>query len=139
MFASTSNQHPLPRSTQAMPYELIYTTDSTTATTGFITVLCRNSATAEEVFLSDVLFWVNRTSAQDPSLRNRMDITVTEVDQYRLKFALTRHLEGYYTCGKLIDDNRVLESDQTAFVCKYPTQYKIADVMMINFITVILC
>ena len=121
VFASTSNQHPLPRSTQAMPYELIYTTDSTTATTGFITVLCHNSKTAEEVFLSDVLFWVNRTSAQDPiaSLRNRTDITVTEIDQYRLKFALTRHLDGYYTCGKLIGNNRVLESNQMALVCKY--------------------
>lgn len=118
VLASTSNEHPLPRSTPAMTYELIYTSDSTTAMSGLVTMLCRNSITAEEILLSDVLFWVNRTSAQDPSLRSRTDIIVTEVDQYRLKFALTRNLEGCYTCGKLISDNRVLESNQKALVCK---------------------
>ena len=64
----TSHQHPVPRSTPAVPYELVYATDSTTEVTGVITMWCRDGLTAEEVLLSDVKFWLNRTSARDPGL-----------------------------------------------------------------------
>ena len=117
--ASPSHQHPVPRSTPAVPYELVYATDSTTEVTGVITMWCRDGQTAEEVLLSDVKFWLNRTSAQDPGLRERADITAIEVDRFKLKFALTRHLEGYYTCGKHTDESRVqLESNPKPLISK---------------------
>ena len=115
--ASTSNQHTIPRSTAT--YELIYTTDSTTDTTGSITMYCRNSATTEKVPLNEVQFWLNRTNRCNPSLRERTDINVIEVDDFKIKFNLTRHLDGYYTCGKYVNGNYVLESSQKIFVCKH--------------------
>lgn len=118
MLILTSNQHTL-RSAHTMSYELIYTTDVTTELTGSITMFCRTSATAENIPLGEVKFWLNRTTCDthDPSLRQRTDVNVLVVDNYRIKFNLTRSLEGYYTCGKHIDMNCVM-SNQKELICK---------------------
>ena len=68
VLVSTSHQHPVPRSTPAVPYEMVYATNSTTEVTGVITMWCHDGLTAEEVLLSDVKFCLNRTSARDPGL-----------------------------------------------------------------------
>ena len=117
VLVSSSNQHAIPRSTAT--YELIHTTNSITETTGSITMYCRNSTTAEEVPLNEVQFWLNRTNRCDPNLREQANIDVIEVDNFKIKFNLTRHLDGYYTCGKYVNGNRVLESNQKAFICKH--------------------
>ena len=81
------------------PYELIYRTDATTDLTGAITLACRDELTAEELPVSDVMFFLNRSSPADPSIREREDIIVVEVGSYEfeVRFNLTRRLEGYYT------------------------------------------
>ena len=117
VLSSSSNEHAIPRSTAT--YELIHTTDLTTETTGSITMYCRNSTTAEKVPLNEVQFWLNRTNRCDPNLQERGNINAIEVDNFKIKFNLTRHLDGYYTCGKYVNGNRVLESNQKAFVCKH--------------------
>ena len=118
ILVSTSNQYP--QTSTYTYYELIYTTDVTTELTGSITMFCRTSTTAENIPLNEVKFWLNRTTydTHDPSLRQRTDINVLAVDNYRIKFNLTRSLEGYYTCGKCIDENCVM-STQKELICKY--------------------
>ena len=97
--------------------ELIFTTDSTTVFTGSITLKCRDSITAEEVEISEISFFLNRTSAA-PSLRERGDITVVEVGSTGINFNLTRRLEGYYTCGRRVDTANVRESLPKILICK---------------------
>ena len=97
-------------------YELIYRTDVSTERTGSITMICRFDATAEKVPLSEVRFWLNGT-ANSTSLRERTDINVFEVDKYSIRFNLTRNLEGFYICGKCINEDCEM-SDQKQLICK---------------------
>lgn len=121
ILVTTSEQYPL-RSMNTGVYELIYATDKTTEVTGSITMCCRSSTTAENMPLNEVEFWLNLTSCTHPvpSLRERTDVNVIVIDNYSIKFNLTRSLEGYYTCGKLVqvDENCVLSSP-TALICKH--------------------
>ena len=110
---SDSNPYP-PRLLHT--YELIYRTDVSTEQTGSITMICRSDATAEDIPLSKVQFWLNRT-ANSTSLRERTDINVLEVDKYSIRFNLTRNLEGFYTCGKCINEDCEM-SDQKQLICK---------------------
>ena len=103
------------------PYELIFMTDSTTETSGSITLRCRDQY-AEDLEISQVIFWLNRTTACDSDLRERADVRVIEVDNYNIKFNLTRNLDGHFSCGKLVtQDNRisVQESDPKTLICKF--------------------
>ena len=99
------------------PYELIFKTDGTTKQTGSITLICRNSRTTEELEVSEVNFFLNRTTANDPSLREREDIRVVEVGK-AIKFNLTRKYDGHYTCGKRVDCANVRESMAQILICK---------------------
>ena len=113
MFASIS-------STQ-IPYELIFMTDSTTSTSGSITVQCRDQD-SEPLEISQIIFWLNRTSACDSDLRERADVRAIEVDNYNIKFNLTRNLEGQFSCAKLVtQDNRIIvqESNPKTLICKF--------------------
>ena len=96
MLTSTSNQRPI-RSVDT--YELVYKTDTTTEITGSITMQCRNSETAENIPLREVQFWLNQSVLQEQT-----DITVSEIDGKSIKFNLTRSHEGYYRCGRHIND-----------------------------------
>ena len=113
MFASLS-------STQ-IPHELIFMTDSTTSTSGSITLRCRDQD-LETLEISQVIFWLNRISACDSDLREREDLRVIEVDDYGIRFNLTRNLEGQFSCGKLVtQDNRIIlqESVPKTLICKF--------------------
>ena len=100
-------------------YELIYSTDATTELTGSIRMFCRTSATAENVPISEVQFWLNYTTCDNStSLREREDVNVVEVDSYSIQFNLTRPLEGYYTCGKRVGENCVMSTERP-LICKY--------------------
>ena len=116
-----SNQHPM-RSAEydATPYELVYTTDATTELTGSIRMFCRSSTTAENIAISEVQFWLNSTMSCDnsASLQERTDVNVSVVDNYSIKFNLTRSLEGYYMCGKQVGEN-CMTSAEKALICKY--------------------
>ena len=109
--AFTSSQNP-------PPYQLIFNTDSTTELTGSIILICRDRNTREDVEISEISFFLNRTSAAVPSLRERGDITVVEVGSTGIKFNLTRRLEGYYTCGRRVDIANVTESPPKTLICK---------------------
>jgi hypothetical protein len=111
-----SNQHPI-RSAEYEAFELIYTTDATELT-GSIRMFCRTFTTAENVAISEIKFWLNSTTCNSTtSLREREDIKILEVDGYSIKFSLTRSLEGYYTCGKLVNENCVMSSERE-LICK---------------------
>ena len=101
-------------------YELIYTTDGTTQLTGSLTLNCRDASTAEELSINDISFFLNRSSAADPSLRERKDIKVIEVGNTAIRFNLTRRLEGLYTCGRKSRANctEVIESPPKTLICK---------------------
>ena len=106
-------------------YELIYRTDATTELimTGSITMQCRSFTTTENIPISEVQFWLNYTTCNNAtSLREREDVNVLEVDSYSIKFNLTRNLEGYYTCGKQVDENCTM-STKRELICKYNTLY----------------
>ena len=107
----------LSRSTH-LRYELTYKTDETTEETGSIQMQCRD-ANAEPIPLSGVKFWLNRTSACDPSIQERHDFNVVEVDSYWISFNLTRCLEGIYTCGTYFHESGMLESSPKKLICKY--------------------
>ena len=118
--APISYQHPI-RSAEYDGYELIYRTDATTELTGSITILCRSFTTAENIPISEVQFWLNYTTCNNAtSLRQREDINVLEVDSYSIKLNLTHSLEGYYTCGKQVDENCIM-STKRELICKYNT------------------
>ena len=88
----------LASSTPPASYELIYTTDSATETTGSVTLQCRDRL-AEPVAVIGVKFWLNRTSACDLDLRERTDVQAIEVNADSIQFNLTGDLEGIFTCG----------------------------------------
>ena len=100
-------------------YELIHQTDNTTELTGSMTFKCLNRYTANKLDISEIHFFLNRSSAADPSLRERGDITVVPVGSTGIKFNLTRRLEGYYTCGKRVDVANVRESVPKPYICKW--------------------
>ena len=102
----------------AASYELIFETDATTGKTGAITLKCRDAKTAEEININEISFFLNRSSGADPSLREREDISVTEVGSTAIKLNLTRRLEGHYTCGKKVNCNNVTESPSKALTCE---------------------
>ena len=110
-------------SAQAAPvYELIFMTDSSTERSGSITLMCRNAELAQDLEVDRMTFWLNRTSPCDSDLRSRKDIQVIKVDDYRIKFNLTRNLEGIYTCGNAtIQDNRIIvqEINPKTLICKF--------------------
>ena len=115
--APVSHQHPI-RSAEYDGYELIYRTDATTELTGSITMLCRSFTTAEKIPISEVQFRLNSTTCNSTtSLRQRDDVKVLEVDNYNIKFNLTHSLEGYYTCGKQVDENCIM-STKRELICK---------------------
>ena len=109
VFASIT---PLPQ------YELAYRTDLTTELTGTISLLCHSYVTAENFLVSEVQFFLNRSSVDDPSIRERGDITVVEVGCCELRFNLARRLEGNYTCGRRVNVTYVEESDPVTLICK---------------------
>jgi hypothetical protein len=118
MLTSTSNQHsiPQPRPTR-LQYELIYNTDETTEETGAIKMWCRDEF-AENIPVSEVQFWLNRTSPCDPSLREQNDFDVDEADKYTISFNLIRNLDGVYTCGRRINVTHMQESPRVTLTCK---------------------
>ena len=119
MLTSTSNQHPMRLSRSIhLPHEVIFETDKTTEETGSIQMLCRD-AYAEPIPINEVKFWLNQTHACDLSLRERHDFNVVEVDSYKIKFNLTRRLEGIYTCGWCVNESGVLESSPKTLTCEY--------------------
>ena len=86
-------------------------------------MLCRSFTTAENIPISEVQFWLNYTTCNnDTSLREREDVNVLDVDSYSIRFNLTRSLEGYYTCGKQVDEN-CIKSTKRELICKYNTLY----------------
>ena len=118
----------LPSVTQAYshPFELIYTTDSQTELTGSISLQCRDADTAEPLEINQTKFWLNRTLVCDSDLIARADVHVDIVDNNRIKFNLTRNLEGVYTCGRLaLQENGIVvkESTPVTLLCKFSSQY----------------
>ena len=101
-----------------LPYELTFETEEMTELTGSITMKCRDSH-AEPLPLSQIKFFLNRSSVLDPSLRERKDITVVEVGDTGINFNLTRRLEGNYTCGRRVNATHVIESLPTTVICKW--------------------
>ena len=99
-------------------FELIRMTDSTTEQTGSITLQCRDALTAERLSISQISFFLNRSSAADPSLRERGDVRVAEIGCCGINFNLTRRLEGRYTCGKRVDCTNLIESQPILLICK---------------------
>lgn len=124
---STSNQFPVRRPRSAhLPHEVILETDLTIEQTGSIVLLCRDDF-AENIPVSEVKFWLNLTDPCDPStnttsLRKRGDFNVDEVDNYRIKFTLTRGLEGNYTCGRHVNSSCIVESRPKTLICKFKSK-----------------
>ena len=104
-----------------IPYELVHITDDSTEKTGSITLICRNQQLAERLPVSEVKFWLNRSSECDSDLRERADVQTT--DGYSIQFNLTRNLEGHFTCGGIEaqDNTRIIvrESDPLTLICKF--------------------
>jgi hypothetical protein len=114
IFIGSSALAPLP-----LYYELIYGLDVTTEETGSISMRCRSISTAELLLVDEVLFFLNRSSAADPSIREREDITVVVDGCCGVRFNLTRRLEGSYTCGERVDATNVRESAPKILICKW--------------------
>ena len=102
------------------PYELVHHTfGQMTELSGLIELTCRDASTAEELDISDIKIWLNRTSVNDPDLREREDVGVFEANGCcRLRFNLTHQLEGKFTCGRRTDIANVQESLQRTLICK---------------------
>ena len=105
---------------QSPPYELIYRIiDPDTDLSGLLELICRDGFTAEELPVSDIKIWLNRTSVDDPDLREREDVDTVEVHGCcSLRFNLTHQLEGNYTCGRKMDIANVRESSPKSLICK---------------------
>ena len=111
----TSSQHP-----SHSPFVLVHSTVGViTELSGLIELTCRNGITAEELPVSDIKIWLNRTSVHDPDLREREDVGAIEVHGCcTLRFNLTQQLEGNFTCGRRIDVANVQESLPDTLICK---------------------
>ena len=80
---------------------------------------CRDGSTAEELPVSDIKVWLNRTSVDDPDLQEREDVGIVEEHGCcRLRFNLTQQLDGNFTCGRRIDIANVKESPAKTLICK---------------------
>ena len=105
------------------PFELIFTTDDQTASSGSISLQCRDVTTAEPLDVDQTKFWLNRTSACDPNLTAITDVQVLRgVRDNKIKFNLTRNLDGVYTCGRLdIEENEAIvrESTPLTLTCEF--------------------
>ena len=106
--------------TSYAPYELIHHTFGTlTEQSGLIELTCREELTAEQLPISSIKIWLNRTSANDPDLRVRNDVGVVKAHGCcSLRFNLTHELEGNFMCGKQTDIANVQESLPKALICK---------------------
>lgn len=110
---------PAPCSSQGpASYDLIFEEDAMTEETGSLTLKCRDEY-AEVVKINEVGFFLNRSSATDPSLREREDISVIEVGNIGIRFNLTRRLEGNYTCGRRVNCTDMTESPPRTLICKW--------------------
>ena len=104
---------------QSPPYELIYRTISDTELSGLLVLICRDELRAKELPVSDIKIWLNRTSVDDPDLREREDVGTVEVHGCcSLRFNLTHQLEGSFTCGRKTDIANVQESSPKLLICK---------------------
>ena len=102
------------------PFELIHRTFGTmTELSGLIELTCREELTAEELPVSDIKIWLNRTSTNDPDLRAREDVGVVKAHGCcGLRFNLTHELEGDFTCGRQTDIANDQESLPKTLICK---------------------
>ena len=101
------------------PFELIFTTDDQTASSGSISLQCRDATTTEPLDIDQTKFWLNRTSACDPDLTAIADVQVLR-GANKIKFNLTRKLEGVYTCGRLvIEKNEAIVRESTLLTCEF--------------------
>ena len=119
----TSNQFPVRRPRSAhLSHEVTFETDGTTEQTGSIIMQCRNEISENIPLSHEVKFWLNWTNPHDPnastSLQERGDFNVVKVDPYRIKFNLTRGLEGNYTCGQRVNESYVQMSQPKTIICK---------------------
>ena len=96
-------------------YELICRTDSMIYLTGAISPMYRT--TAETILVDEVVFILNCSSVDDPSIWERGDIRVV-VGNYGLRFNLTRRLEGNYACGRRVNVANMEESWPLTLACK---------------------
>jgi hypothetical protein len=103
----------------APSYHLIYETDETTEETGSTTLKCSGTSYHGTLPIAQVIFSLNRTSPADSSIRERGDIRVVNDGCCRIRFNLTRRLEGYYTCGKRLSSVNVSESWPQLLQCKW--------------------
>lgn len=102
---------------QPAPYELLFERARDSLP---VTLRCRDTSAGTLVDISDVNFWLNRTQADDPDLRERSDLDVPPGQTGDgLTFALTRRIEGLYTCGRQIDNANVEESSAVSLVGEY--------------------
>jgi hypothetical protein len=104
--------------TPSPPYELIYVIDGMTEEAGSITLTCRDGF-AEQLSVAEVLFFLNRSSPFDPSIRERGDVRVVVNGCCRVRFNLTRSIEGFYTCGKRVNFTHLRESPPVTLLCKW--------------------
>jgi hypothetical protein len=102
------------------PYGLIHSTISgDTERSGLLQLTCRDGFTAEDLPVGDIKIWLNRTSVDDPDLREREDIGTVEVHGCcSLRFNLTHQLGGRFTCGRRTDIANVQESSPIMLICK---------------------
>ena len=101
------------------PYELIHRSSSSRSTSGLIELICREESTAEALPINEISIWLNRTSVNDPDLREREDVGRVVINGCcGLRFNLTPQLEGSFTCGKKIDTANVQESLPKTLICK---------------------
>ena len=85
----------------------------------FVTLQCRDNSINTIANINDVKFWLNRTSPDDPDLRERSDVFVSPGQTgTELTFVLTRSIEGSYTCGIQVDSANVEESNPEILVGK---------------------
>ena len=107
----------------AQQYQLVFQTDSITSRSGSVKLKCRNYITLEEINVQQVKFWLNSTSSNAQDLREREDFGSVEViGCCRIKFNLTRNLEGFYSCGKKTNDSdgaKLLKSHSLELICKF--------------------
>ena len=114
-----------PNFTQAhhLGYRLSYSTVDDTDRSGSIILRCRGE-TAEFLRITEVMFWLNRTTACDQDLRDRPDVQAIGYDDRSIMFNFTKNLDGRYSCGRRMltstPDNEITveESIPVTLICK---------------------
>ena len=100
-----------------------------------VTLRCRDNSVGTFVDISDVNFWLNRTLPDDPDLRERRDLDVAPGQTGDgLTFALTRSIEGRYTCGRQTDSANVEESDHVFLVGKCLLRYFLTRILILSLV-----